>query len=72
MELPVPWIIRSPRGLTYPDGQIRIPSIVDTGPNEGDILIVGEEGLAEFPDNAKEISGIILDLQSLPPMNDSK
>ena len=72
MKLPVPWIIMSPRGLTYPDGQIRIPGIVATGPNEGDLLIVGEKELAEFPDNAKGISGIVLDLQSLPPMNDAE
>ena len=72
LELPVPWIIRSPRGFTYPEGEIRIPSIVDTGPNEGDLLIVGEDELTEFPDNAREISGIILDLLSLPPMNDAE
>ena len=71
LDLPVPWIIRSSCGLTYPDGQIRIPSIVNTGPNEGDLLIVGEEELAEFPDNASEVSGIVLDLQSLPAMNDA-
>ena len=72
LKLPVPWIIRSPRGLTYPDGQIRIPGIVATGPNEGDLLIVGEKELAEFPDNARGIAGIVLDLQSLPPMNDAE
>ena len=72
LKLPIPWIIRSPRGLTYPDGQIRIPSIVGAGPNEGDLLIVGEKELAEFPDNARGISGIVLDLQSLPPMNDAE
>jgi len=72
LDLPVPWIIRSSCGLTYPDGQIRIPSIVNAGPNEGDLLIVGEEELAEFPDNAREVSGIVLDLQSLPAMNDAE
>ena len=72
MELPVPWIIRAPSGLTYPDGQITFPSIVYSKPNEGDLLIVGEEELAEFPDNAREVSGIVLDLQSLPPMNDAE
>ena len=72
LELPVPWVIRSSRGLTYPDGQIRIPSIVNAEPNEGDLLIVGEEELAEFPDNAREVSGIVLDLQSLPAMNDAE
>ena len=33
---------------------------------------MGEEELAEFPDNAREISGIVLDLQSLPAMNDAE
>ena len=72
LELPVPWIIRSPRGISYPDGKIRIPCLVSAEPNEGDLLIVGEEELAKFPENAKEISGIVLDLQSLPPMNDAE
>ena len=72
LELPVPWIIRSPRGISYPDGKIRIPCLVSAEPNDGDLLIVGEEELAKFPENAKEISGIVLDLQSLPPMNDAE
>lgn len=72
LELPVPWIIRATSGFQYPDGQIRIPSIVDTGPNEGDLLIVSEAELAEFPDNARKVSGIVLDLQGLPPMNDAE
>lgn len=72
LELPVPWIIRSPRGISYPDGKIRIPCLVSAEPNDGDLLIVGEEELAKFPENAKEVSGIVLDLQSLPPMNDAE
>ena len=70
--LPIPWIIRSTSGLNYPEGEIRIPSIVDTEPNEGDLLIIGEKELGKFPDNARGVSGIILDLQSLPPMNDAE
>jgi len=72
LELPIPWMIRAESGISFADGQIRISSIVKSDPNEGDLLIVGEKELIEFPDNTKGISGIVLDLQSMPPMNDAE
>ena len=72
LELPIPWMIRAESGLSFGERQLRTPSIVNRNPNQGDLLMVGEEELIQFPDNVRGSSGIVLDLQSLPPLNDAE
>ena len=62
LELPIPWMIRAESGLSFGERQLRTPSIVNRNPNQGDLLMVGEEELIQFPDNVRGSSGIVLDL----------
>ena len=49
-----------------------LPKMVKTDPTDGDLLVIGENELMAFPDNISGISGIVLDLQMMPPMNDAE
>ena len=69
--LDVPWVVKSDQGDS---GTLKnsLPKIVKSNPSDGDLLVIGENELSTFPDNISGISGIVLDLQMMPPMNDAE
>ncbi len=71
LVLDIPWVVKSDRGVSN-GSNYNFPKMVRSNPSTGDLLLIGEDGLGAFPDNISGISGIVLDLQSLPPMNDAE
>ena len=69
--LDVPWVIKSDKGHSI-SSKNSLPKMVKTDPSDGDLLVIGENELMAFPDNISGISGIVLDLQMMPPMNDAE
>ena len=72
LGLKIPWMIRSDRGHSDDTNHNGISRMVESDPSEGDLVIVGEGGLIDFPNYGKKCSGIVLDLQNLPPLNDAE
>ncbi len=69
--LEIPWVIKSDKGHSI-SSKNSLPKMVKTDPTDGDLLVIGENELMAFPDNISGISGIVLDLQMMPPMNDAE
>ena len=71
LVLDIPWVVKSDQG-NIKKSSTNLSKMVRSNPSEGDILVVGEEEILAFPENISGVSGVVLDLQNLPPMNDAE
>ena len=70
---PIPWLIER-EDVTSSDGQMssKQPFLVRDSPRETDLLIIDRENIVKVSEHLPKCSGIVLNLESLPKMNDAE
>ncbi len=70
---PLPWIVETERmtAATGPYG-VAQPGLVTSEPRANDLMLVTEENLLEAADLIQNCAGMVLDLTSLPVLNDAE
>lgn len=70
---PIPWLIER-EDVTSSDGQMSSeqPFLVRDSPRETDLLIIDRENIVKVSEHLPKCSGIVLNLESLPKMNDAE
>jgi len=70
---PIPWLIERDK-IPISDNEMvsKQPFLVRDSPREIDLLIVDQENIVQVSDHLTSCSGIVLNLESLPKMNDAE
>ena len=70
---PIPWLIEREK-VDVLEGEIlsNQPCLVRESPREIDLLIVDQDNIVDVSDVLPKCSGIVLNLESLPKMNDAE
>lgn len=70
---PIPWLIEEESAESW-HGQAgkEQPALVRSSPRACDLLKIGEDELVDCSNHLSECAGIVLDLDSLPTMNDAE
>ena len=70
---PVPWLVQCDTASEW-KGRMsdKQPALVQSAPRATDLLLVGEEGLADSISVVGQCAGIVLDLSDFPGLNDAE
>lgn len=70
---PLPWIVEAER-MTSATGKYGVaqPGIVTSEPRSNDLMLINEENLLDAASRIQNCSGMVLDLNNLPALNDAE
>ena len=70
---PLPWLVECESAYEWGGGMAaEQPALVRTSPRSSDLLLVGESELVDCASFLTSCAGVVLDLASLPPLNDAE
>jgi len=70
---PIPWLVeKDEKMIIEHEDEIQQPFLVRKSPRDIDFLIVDQENIVDASEHLKKCSGIVVNLESLPKMNDAE